>query len=240
MPWIKLWRSNSLFLEHKGVRIFHVYQFNSAGKMLFHFGTASDATYNDDPATFYVMTLPTWKAPDEASTAKDYDQANADASRSAIIAAIDGGLLRDYIEAAEGRPKRVPINDLSEQLERDLWHYSTEEIQALLEATRQTVLRKIDNYYRSMCTVDNPVVPLKKVVEYSDGFDYTINALTMDKDDKQSTLQFLQGEEEEPEGDDDQYVYHLRLEVLVKLLSAIVYTKAIRDANELKEDTGAF
>jgi hypothetical protein len=149
MPYIHEFIPNELFLEHNGVRIFHTYDDEYDEIQIYHFGTANDTSTIGDDTQFDVRQLPTWKEPEHPPyiepgiDPKDYDalsrawtqyfQDNIEetAIRSAIIAAIDAGLLRQYLDAANDRPKGIP----SDLQIRQLTGQIPTENDKLLEAT---------------------------------------------------------------------------------------------------------
>ena len=139
MPYISEWVPNELFLEHNGVRIFHTYRNDEGEIRKYNFGTASDTTDEYDDTNFYVRDLPAWREPDhppyinhsldsedviaskEEVWAKYYNaKVEETAIRRAIIAAIDGGYLKDRIDAAQDRPKDLASDELVDGKPTDL------------------------------------------------------------------------------------------------------------------------
>lgn len=131
MPWQSGFNPNELFLEHNGVRIFHTYKNDETIVRNYHFGTANDTVDMYDKTNFDVRTLPNWtdvphsplsggldKVSNHFSTKEwsDFLAAKEKAFRTIIIEAIDAGYLKEYIDAAENRPKEIP-SDFEDQTE---------------------------------------------------------------------------------------------------------------------------
>ncbi len=62
MPYITEWEPNEIALEHKGVKLYHVYKEDDAneGPRTYFFGLTDDASDEGGPS-FDVRDLPNWK-----------------------------------------------------------------------------------------------------------------------------------------------------------------------------------
>jgi len=238
MPYSSEWIRNKLFLEHNGIRIFHVYNDNDENDpATFSFGTANDTSDTYDDTNFYVPDLPTWKEPEhppflttgvvEPALNAAWDQYHNDkvkekAIRAAIVAAIEAGALDQYIEAAKDRSKDTD-EDYADVIKTvTLQGFNGIELEAVLQNVEVTAIGRIHELYLALADPDNDILPLREyAVDYFYGTDFTITALRLDRPGQDSeTMIMIQDQDGGPSGHEEPLA-HMDTSVIIDVLQSL-------------------
>jgi len=240
MPYNSEWEPNELFLEHNAVRIFYVYKHDESNEVrTYSFGTASDTSDEYDDTNFYVRSLPNWVPPihlpleqpalvtpkekiSYMDAVLDSVKQDQEYIRTIIIAAIDAGHLKDYIDAAENRPKYVAADFPASPKMVELDGYSGLELESLLTNIHKTTLSRINRLYEAITSGAKIVLGLgAEAVNYSDGAEYTITGIQIQSDgEKKEAMMILQDEEDGPSGLEE-YLAGMETDVVISILMVI-------------------
>jgi hypothetical protein len=256
MPYSSEFIFNQLFLEHNGVRIFHTYRDNELGiPQQYEFGTAADTSNRKDDTLFNVEKLPTWVEPvhppkmgswndsPEERLAKELardqyreEKVEEKAIRVAIIAAIDGGHLQPYIDAAraEDRPQFITsYYDKEEKWKetdketKKVTYQSISQIKAQLIGINETLIDQIKVCYNIITGDKMDFLRFDGYdVRYYSGAEYFVDGIQLKSDEATPSsfmmLEGLPGEDDDREDRDAQYLHHMSAQVLIEILTVVL------------------
>ena len=228
MPYSNDWEANDLFLEHKGVLIYHVYKDNGPEETLYIFGTAADSSCEHDDTTFDGSKLIAYVDPEKEGPINDYRiwrEAVRAAIKVAIIAAIDSGELAGFIEAATDRWKTSWPKEPEAEQPAELEAVSTVDLKTILVRVRQIAFRRICQLYQGYRRLGDGALSLGcYTVNYSSDAEFTITGLVMRTRGDEEILMVIKEEEDSIQEDDETFLVHMSTPVLVDLLEALEKT----------------